>query len=91
MQRPSRCTYDAAPGIAPRVGDALVTTRGVRYRIATARRVRSRVSPSRWALTMVRGEGPLPGGRWLSLRWYPRGRRRAPCGKYRNPIWLRCR
>lgn len=79
-----RITYDATPGdpaTEPRAGDLLESTKS-RYAIVSARQVRSRVHPSRWALEVVpcvstTEASKALGFRVLPLRWYPRGRRLA--------------
>lgn len=69
-----RITYDFdGEGDAPASGDVLRTARGRCRLVVEARRVRSRVHPSRWALRVVSIEPPLhPSVRVLSLRWNPR-------------------
>lgn len=72
-----RVTYDAGPAGEPRVGDVLRTERGHEHLVVSCRQVRSRVSPSRWALvTRPVGVYDPEEHRVLPLRWHPRGRRR---------------
>lgn len=76
-----RITYDAAPGLKPRAGDVLCTRTGRLWLILSSRRVRSRVSESRWALRAVRVDDDVASGRrFFPLCWYPRGQRRRHTG-----------
>lgn len=77
----SRCTYDAAPGEEPRVGDVLRTKSGILHLVVACRQVRSRVCAHRFALELApysTPEGGTDGRRVLPFFWYPRGRRRRP-------------
>jgi hypothetical protein len=73
-----RLTYDADPGVTLAAGEALRTGTGRTYLVVSARRVRSRVAPNRWALKVVVVEAPSPDARIHMLVWNARtGRERS--------------
>ena len=63
-----KITFDNDPGAPPpRPGDVLRTVRGRVWLILAVRRVRSRVSPSRWTLTVERDEDEFRGDRLVRV------------------------
>lgn len=71
--RLKKITYDFEDGDdGPRPGDVLKTVRGRAWLVVHSRRVRSRVHPSRWSLSVQSVEEAPGDARVLSLRWAPR-------------------
>jgi hypothetical protein len=68
--------YDAHVEVL--AGDAIVSTTGRTYVVVAVRRQARGEHVGRWHLRCLVARGPPPGARVHRLRWYPRGRRRAP-------------